>query len=137
MPLDIEDREIGGEHPRLRGTDSLPPPDRSGGRERLPIRGMDDAPRREEGKERGKHRKKHHSQDGHQAPSLPDGGSTAQTLGRTASFTVIFAFFFSSTRYASTVFSPFWFRNAARICSFTMASGTFFPSRTIVAECSA
>ena len=136
MPLDIEDREIGGDHSRLHGPDSIPP-DRRGGRERLPIRGMDDAPQGDEGKDRGKHRKAHLPQDGHEAPSLPNGGSPAQTLGRTASFTVIFAFFFRSARYASTAFPPFSFRNAARICSFTMASGIFFPSRTIVAECSA
>ena len=137
MPLDIEDREIGGDHPRLREPDSFPPRTAGGGGGVSRSAARTPPPRGTEGKDRGKNRKTQLPQDGHEAPSLPNGGSTAQTLGRTASFTVIFAFFFSSTRYASTAFFPFSFRNAARICSLTMASGTFFPSRTIVAECSA
>ena len=137
MPLDIEDREIGGDHPRLREPGSFPPLDRQGGRGRLPLRGNGADGDRREGKDRREHQKARSQKGGHDAPSLPNGGSAAQTLGRTASFTVIFAFFFSSTRYASTAFAPFSFRNAARICSLTMASGTFFPSRTIDAECSA
>ena len=52
-------------------------------------------------------------------------------------YSVIFAFFLNSTMYASIAFSLFSFRNAARICSLTMARGIFFPSRTIDAECSA
>ena len=140
MSLDIEDREIGGDHPRLREPGSFPPVDRQGRRGRLPLRGNGaDRERKEgkEGKDRHERQKTCFHQGGHDAPSLPNGGSAAQTLGRTASFTVIFAFFFSSTRYASIAFFPFSFRNAARICSLTMASGTFFPSCTIVAECSA
>ena len=135
MPLDIEDREIGGDHPRLREPGSFPPVDRKGGR--LPLRGNGADRERKEGKDRRERQKACFHQGGHDAPSLPNGGSTAQTLGRTASFTVIFAFFFSSTRYASTAFFPFSFRNAARICSLTMARGIFLPSCTIVAECSA
>ena len=136
MPLDIEDREIGGDHPRLREPGSFPPEDRRGWRGRLPLRGNGADRERKEGKDRRECQKACSDQGWHDAPSLPNGGSAAQTLGRTASFTVIFAFFFSSTRYASIAFVPFSFRNAARICSLTMASGTFFPSRTIVAECS-
>ena len=134
MPLDIEDREIGGDHPRLGDPGSFPPPDRQVGR--LPLRCNADSERKE-GKNRREGQKASSHQGGHVDPPLPNARSKAQTLGRTASFTVIFAFFFSSSRYASTAFAPFWFRNAARICSLTMASGTFFPSRTIVAECSA
>ncbi len=135
MPLDIEDRKIGGDHPRL-GDPGSSPPDRRGGRGRLPLRGNAGGERKE-GKERQERQKASSHQGGHVDPPLPNDRSKAQTFGRTASLTVIFAFFFSSTRYASTAFAPFSFRNAARICSLTMASGTFFPSRTIVAECSA
>jgi len=134
MPIDIEDRKIWGDHPGLRDPASFPA--------RI-ARGWDVSRSRQrrqraeggKGSSRTPEGVLHHG--GHVDPPLPNDRSKAQTLGRTASFTVIFAFFFSSTRYASTAFAPFSFRNAARICSLTMASGTFFPSRTIVAECSA
>ena len=122
MPLDIEDRKIGGDHPRLREPGSLLPLDHRGRRGLLHLRGHGADRGRKEDKNRREHR---------------NGGSAAQTLGRTASFTVIFAFFLNAAMYSSIPFFPFSFRNAARICSLTMASGTFFPSRTIVAECSA
>lgn len=138
MPPDIEDRKIGGDHPRLRDPVSSPPPlDPRGGRGLLHLRGHGADRDRKEGKNRREHRKACSRQDGRDAPSPPDGGSTAQTFGRTASFTVIFAFFRNSTMYASIAFSLFSFHNAARICSLTIARGIFFPSRTIDAECSA
>ena len=137
MSLDIENREIGGDHPRLREPGSFRSADRHGGGGRLPLRGNGADRERKEGKDRRERQRACSHHGGRDAPSLPNGGSAAQTLGRTASFTVIFAFFLSSTRYASIAFFPFSFRNAARICSLTMASGIFFPSRTIVAECSA
>lgn len=139
MPLDIEDREIGGDHPRLREPVSSPTVHRRGGRGRLPLRGKDAAPQRCEGQDRGKNRKTQFPQGGHEAPSL-EMVSATHTLGRTASLTVIFAFFFKSSMYASTTFFPFSFSRAVRIRSLSMATmptGIFFPSRAIVAECSA
>src|SRR5512139_3762680 len=111
MPLDIENRKIGGDHPRLRDPGSFPPTDRRGGRGGHPLRGTADRERKE-GKDRRDRQKAGSLQGGHVDPPLPNDRSKAQILGRTASFTVIFAFFFSSTRYASTAFAPFSFRNA-------------------------
>ena len=137
MSLDIEDSEIGGDHPRFRKPGAFPPPDRQGGGGRLPLGGNGTGGERKKGKDRRERQKACMHRGGHGPPSSPFSGSAVQTLGRTASFTVTFAFFFNSATYASITFFPFSFRNAARIDSLTLASGTFFPSRTIVAECSA
>ncbi len=122
MSLDIEDRKIGGDHSRLREPGSFPALDPRGGRRLLRLRGDGADGGCKESENRREYR---------------NGGSEAQTLGRTASFTVIFAFFRNSALYALIAFCPFSFCNAARICSLTIARGIFFPSCTIVAECSA
>ena len=137
MPLDIGNRKIGGDHPRLREPGSFPPwPTREdGGFSTSAATAPMEIARRD--RIAVEHKKACSPRNGYSASSLSNSRSAAQTFGRTASFTVIFAFFLNSAMVASTCAFPFSFRNAARICSLTMARGIFFPFRTIDAACSA
>src|SRR5512141_3189687 len=104
MIPDIEDREVGGDHPRLHEPVSFRSRDRRVKRRLLHLRGHGTDGDRKEGESRREHREARSRPAVHDALSLPNGGPAAQTLARTASFTVIFAFFFSSALNVSTAF---------------------------------